>query len=115
MNAIIIIFSLLLSLGSSGWFGWTYYERNTAYGKLADEESTLSEEKSTLTKQIEQDQQTIGKSRSLESGRIKVEHLTNQIANLDEEILSVQASKERLNKLEEERDRLQRDLDSKKS
>ncbi len=107
---ILIIISLLLSLGSSGWFIWAYYDRNAGYRQALEEERTLSEEKSELTKKLAKDQKTIEQSNSLESIRTRMETLRQQLSRLDEERREILNSGEQLRLLEERQETLRRQL-----
>ncbi len=107
---ILIIISLLLSLGSSGWFIWSYYDRNAGYRQALEEERTLSEEKSELTKKLAKDQKTIEQSNSLESIRTRMETLRQQLSRLDEERREILNSGEQLRLLEERQETLRRQL-----
>jgi vacuolar-type H+-ATPase subunit I/STV1 len=110
MKTLIVIASLLLSLGSSGWFIWTYYSRDTEYRRLLEEENALSEEKSDLTKKLEKDRQTVEQSNSLESIRTKTEYLRQQLSRLDDERRNILDSGERLRRLEEREASLRQEL-----
>lgn len=110
MKTLIVIASLLLSVGSSGWFIRTYYSRDAAYRQVVEEERALSEEKSDLSKKLEKDRRTIDQSHSLESIRTKTEYLRQQISLLDEECRGILGSEERLRRLEERQASLRQQL-----
>lgn len=110
MKSLIIISSLLLSLGASGWFGWTYYKRDTNYRQLGDQALSLSEEKTTLSNNLEQDQKLIKQSASLESLRFTMETGRNQMARMEEELNRIRNSGQELEKLQEEQRQLEEEL-----
>jgi len=107
---ILIIISLLLSLGSSGWFIWSYYDKDAGYRQALEEERILSEEKAELAKKLAQDQQTIKQSNSLESIRTRMEYLRQQLSRLDEERREILNRGEQLRLLEERQENLLRQL-----
>ncbi|MCC8148230.1 hypothetical protein [Akkermansia sp.] len=111
MKTLIIITSLLLSLGSSGWFIWSYYDRNAKYRQAVEEENSLSDEKADLSKKLENGRQIIEQSNSLESIRTKEEYLQKQLSRLDEESRSILESEGELRQLEDRQADLRRELD----
>ena len=115
MKILIIIASFLLSLGSSGWFIWTYYGRDAEYRQAPEEERSLSEEKAELTKKLAKDLQTIEQSGSLGSVRTGMKYLRQQLSRLDEERRDILNSGERLRSLKEQLENLKGQLKTPKS
>ncbi|WP_417205980.1 hypothetical protein [Akkermansia sp.] len=111
MNILIIIASLLLSLGSSGWFIRTYYNRNAEYRCLTEEEINLSEKKSELFGKLKNAQNAIAQSHSLESIRTNMEYTRQRLSNLDEEHRDILSSTDRLRRQEKQHAALQQEID----
>lgn len=111
MKTFIIITSLLLSLGSSGLFIWSYSSKNNDYKNLTAEEISLSDQKSDLSGNLKKDLDFIEQSPSLSSVRIQIDHHKKQLSLHEEELQNISSSSEQIKRLEEERKSLNQQID----